>query len=833
MNFFSKLNNFLDDMDVAAPQEEVNDEAEPAEGTTRGSVFLRGGLGFLSQAASVANDAAAVASAAVKATSAALEADPAELSPHDGDPASPGDRHLPSWPPESHEFINFSPREARSTESPAIEEEPPVLPDLSLSEPRAEAKQPPLSEASSNNSSTSWQMEPLDPQSAEHRSSSRTGGSPTTTEQTIGSGSGASEYSRCEEAATRAMVLSTTSVPLEANVDNERLRLEIEELRRRLSATEEARASSELQCQRASEKAQVERERHASKEVAWRNQVSTLDGRTREEVVRQPEQPTESEHLKKQIEEMRNAMVEKDEHLSQLFTLQQEHSILMQSVAALKAEIHTSKLDCKRKDVEVRELWVSLQTSQTETSDKNALLQQCQASLQQAKTKIEQQESLASRATDETISELKSMTSRLADSKASEKALEKQIDDLRKELLKVKRSAREAADKQTEDTLSEVRNEMEEELGNMMKQKDGEIKNLRAELIACEKQCRELARDVEHRDSELKALRAEAESMQNDGAELVGDHRKELDEIVSHHSQRYQALEKQMELESRSRHELAVNLRSVEERSRGEIFRLEAEQAQSAVQLSSLQAQLEEEQQKSTELAAALGEATAEPEPGHVERNAEVAQLTEAALELRNRLNVAEEKLLEAQSMRDMFGKETDMYRGELKVAREERKHLEEELTRQERMRQMAEAPVDPSGAQRAVVESMRKDFEERSERHRDEVMYLRQKCDEKERRCEHLLAEKSSLAVQLRSSDTWTEAKDVESGAVVPQGKSVQRTRGLPLSAPLWLRSADELLRLVIRTLSLSPAARLIFFSYIVLLHGWVLFVLQQAAIQ
>ncbi|CAE7024607.1 ychF [Symbiodinium sp. CCMP2456] len=55
---------------------------------------------------------------------------------------------------------------------------------------------------------------------------------------------------------------------------------------------------------------------------------------------------------------------------------------------------------------------------------------------------------------------------------------------------------------------------------------------------------------------------------------------------------------------------------------------------------------------------------------------------------------------------------------------------------------------------------------------------------------------------------------------------------RSLPLAAPSWLRSADEPLKLVLRTLNTVPAARLTFFTYVILLHAWVLFILQQMAL-
>lgn len=196
------------------------------------------------------------------------------------------------------------------------------------------------------------------------------------------------------------------------------------------------------------------------------------------------------------------------------------------------------------------------------------------------------------------------------------------------------------------------------------------------------------------------------------------------------------------------------------------------------------------------------------------------------------------------------------MYRGELKVARDERARAEEELTiAQEKLRGLQQASLaqgegtaSASTPSSAAIQAMQKDFEERMERSRDEVQYLRKKCDEKERRCEQLLAEKSSLAAEFRAmrgtssgggSLAFAVAEaDLETGKGFRAGKDRgaggdrSSVRSLALSAPAWLRSADEPLRLVVKTLAAFPQARLLFFSYVILLHFWVLFLLQNAAV-
>lgn len=318
-----------------------------------------------------------------------------------------------------------------------------------------------------------------------------------------------------------------------------------------------------------------------------------------------------------------------------------------------------------------------------------------------------------------------------------------------------------------------------------------------------------------------------------------------MEQLTADYQKQIAELEERRDIEERQKHELALNLRSVEERSRSELAQLEAQKTQLELQSGALQVQLQEEQQKCVDLSVSLGEAQqrlAHAEESHGAGNDEVLRAAEVkARELGERALGAEEKLLEAQSMRDMFAKETDMYRSELKVTRDEKNALEEDLKKlQERLRELSASARQGAG-QEAVLEAVQKDFESRMERYRDEVQYLRQKCDEKEKRCEQLMAEKGALSVELRSASWGAEAvpstvEDIEAGTAktgaAAKAAPSRLMRSLPLAAPSWLRSADEPLKLVLRTLNTVPAARLTFFTYVILLHAWVLFILQQMAL-
>merc|ERR1711879_432712 len=160
-------------------------------------------------------------------------------------------------------------------------------------------------------------------------------------------------------------------------------------------------------------------------------------------------------------------------------------------------------------------------------------------------------------------------------------------------------------------------------------------------------------------------------------------------------------------------------------------------------------------------------------------------------------------------------------------------------------MGQAAQSQAEGSSATQMAAKDGQKDFEERMARHREEVHYLRQKCDEKEKRCEQLLAERSSLKIELRNARATggaipppaalSEHRDMEAGAPTT-AKATGKTsagrslvRSFPLSAPSWLRSFDTPLQVVIQTLARHPEARLIVFLYAVILHIWVLIVFRM----
>lgn len=452
---------------------------------------------------------------------------------------------------------------------------------------------------------------------------------------------------------------------------------------------------------------------------------------------------------------------------------------------------------------------------------------------------------------DQLAAQVTAMSASAADWKATEKELRRQLEICQKEAEKVKKCAKLEASQETKATLKELRKEMEKELQTLLSQKDEQLRAKDEQLRALDGKFRTSERTRREQDDGLDKLRQEVRALRDDGSQQLDNQQKELEGAIVKHKTKVSELESKLEFEERQNHELSLSLRIVEERARAELAEFEAHRSQSDQLVATLQSQFQEEQQHRTELSITMGEAQqriAELEGGGtsptnqgLEAPARLAMEAEIR-DLREELRTAEAKLLDAQSVREALVKEIEMCRSELKGVREERVRLEESLvTVQDTLReaQFARQPSDVN--QEAALQAMQKDFDNRVERCKDEVQYLRSKCDEKERRCEQLLAERASLTGELRNSkvgSSWRTGADADStgdieSVGVPSKALKQQIRAFPLATPAWVRSFDEPLRMVVKTLSAYPQVRMGFFAYVFLLHVWVLFILQQSAVQ
>ncbi|CAE8687633.1 unnamed protein product, partial [Polarella glacialis] len=162
----------------------------------------------------------------------------------------------------------------------------------------------------------------------------------------------------------------------------------------------------------------------------------------------------------------------------------------------------------------------------------------------------------------------------------------KEAEGLRKEATAARKQARDQAAKESDATLSQVREEMEKELEHLCKQKDDQVRSLEAKLAAAEKLRREQSKEIEKLAAETGSLRDEVSFQQSDGAGKSSDNERKFTELTAKHACSMEDLEARLCLEERQKHELALNLRSVEARSRADLAQLEAQKTQIELQFS-------------------------------------------------------------------------------------------------------------------------------------------------------------------------------------------------------------------------------------------------------
>mmetsp|Transcript_5263 Transcript_5263/g.17071 ORF Transcript_5263/g.17071 Transcript_5263/m.17071 type:complete len:836 (+) Transcript_5263:43-2550(+) len=229
-----------------------------------------------------------------------------------------------------------------------------------------------------------------------------------------------------------------------------------------------------------------------------------------------------------------------------------------------------------------------------DNSKKDEQLKVLNDQLASARRKLQEQIKDAQKAAEE-------LSQALQESKSSERALQTQLEEVRKEMAGVRKSARAEALKEKDATFGEVREEMERELQHHLKQKDDQVKDLKEKLKTSDKTRRE-------QGMELDELREELAQLHEGGASQLTDQRAKLESMIAEHKHRVEQLERGLELEERQKHELALSLRTVEERAYREVAQLEAERSQAEQLLATLQAHLQDEQQQRSELSLSVGE---------------------------------------------------------------------------------------------------------------------------------------------------------------------------------------------------------------------------------
>ncbi|CAE7892312.1 Dus1l, partial [Symbiodinium sp. KB8] len=114
-----------------------------------------------------------------------------------------------------------------------------------------------------------------------------------------------------------------------------------------------------------------------------------------------------------------------------------------------------------------------------------------------------------------------------------------------------------------------------------------ELSAVRLEMV----EAREYLRDLEALTHEADALKQELEQLHSDSAGRTSDHERSVEQLTADYQKQIAELEERRDIEERQKHELALNLRSVEERSRSELAQLEAQKTQLELQSGALQVQ--------------------------------------------------------------------------------------------------------------------------------------------------------------------------------------------------------------------------------------------------
>eukprot|EP00435_Cladocopium_sp_Y103_P036116 s306_g9.t1 len=96
------------------------------------------------------------------------------------------------------------------------------------------------------------------------------------------------------------------------------------------------------------------------------------------------------------------------------------------------------------------------------------------------------------------------------------------------------------------------------------------------------------ARDLEFAQQELERLQGQLEQLRSESVGKSSDHQRSVEQLTLDFQSRLESLEEQKSLEARQKHELALSLRSVEERSRSDLAQLEAQRDQLELQCTAM-----------------------------------------------------------------------------------------------------------------------------------------------------------------------------------------------------------------------------------------------------
>lgn len=375
-----------------------------------------------------------------------------------------------------------------------------------------------------------------------------------------------------------------------------------------------------------------------------------------------------------------------------------------------------------------------------------------------------------------------------------------------------------------------------------------EAADMEQEMIKAQEMWKERIGLAEKRASDLLAQLQTAEAQHNSFKDEV---RREMEKQRA----KYETICRR-EAEARKAAEVGkekaeAHASSLLERARAEAdaeFRARRELADGETLRQELQDRLSEQAQQLERAQAAYGDAAAEIgvlsaklyelEFGQsVDRHTEDALRTELAY-VKDKLREAERRVDEVSCLRDYAQKQAEDSRAASETMKSELEVLRSESSTTRAAAQAAEELRSLQENMDFLVKRHQETLKEVALQHKDQVDYLRKKCDEKDRRVEELTSERNTLRLETRErqaspsmSPSQKESLDIEEGGGKGP-KTITLVGGANSSSwTVCISDGDHVLKRFSRVLHASSAARTLFFGYVCILHIWILVVLHKAA--
>ncbi|CEM03469.1 unnamed protein product [Vitrella brassicaformis CCMP3155] len=405
---------------------------------------------------------------------------------------------------------------------------------------------------------------------------------------------------------------------------------------------------------------------------------------------------------------------------------------------------------------------------------------------------------------------------------AAEESCRAQRKQAEKEMLEFKKETQAVHEAETE----QVKTEIEQELHSLLMGKDGQIDQYRKELNQANNQVKSLQADLLMSRREVDSLQGLIQEKQQAYEQSESEHSAEMERYRERH---------RVELEHLRQHlssfdQLQSDVVETEASLRADLSKQEQEKQAALDRCAELQAQFDDLQQAYGEIGGELTAVQRRFDDMASSRKQSVSEQDSShrqLLSLQDRLKTTEQELSEARYISDLFKKENDMYRQEVAHLKDDNAKL------QERVRRLSEqTTADTAQRQPHAAQVPSQVMEEAERRYREEINYLKRRIDEKDKRIETLVCERTTQRYELQqlrqdmAADSDMErgenirARGTAGAGAAPEGEEAE-------TVMKFVHKVDQPLRSFTRLLFVSPPIRLVFYVYVAFLHLYCLFLL------